>query len=185
MVTDEVMKAIGTVLLSFLSAYGASLLAYSKFKRERNRDERTKASSTVTDAIEEMLFWCEQARAEYCCEPFNGANTNFEANHRHLIRAAASGEVVFSAKFFNKVKDADIAVARAIYAADEESKGLNSEKEIAEAHFHKAVAIRDALEPHFLELNSIAKAERAHTLLSVEWLQWVRRKRKVSQNAGS
>jgi hypothetical protein len=185
MVSIEWLQAVGTVLISFLSAYGASLLAYGKFKRERNWDERTKAYSTVLDAIEEMLFWCEQARAEHCCEPFNGTATDFEANHRTLIRATAFGEVLFSTEFLSGVKKADLALAQAIYDANEESRELCSPREIATAHYHRAIAIREALTPHFVELSKIAKAEKNRMLLVGEWPKWLKRSKRVLPNVGS
>lgn len=155
----EITKLASPLVVGFLSAYGASLIALKKFKKEKFWDERRNAYAKVVGAFEELLYWAEQERAAHCCEPYISVASDPASALREIRRYSKIGSLQFSERFYEKLRKADIAISRAEFEIDEESIGDNDEQSQHEWRFIRANTIREIVEGSLPVLLRLAKNE--------------------------
>lgn len=155
----EIAKLVSPIVVGFLSAYAASLIALNKFKKEKFWDERRSAYAKVVGAFEELLYWAEQERAAHCCEPYISVVSDPEGALREIRRYSQIGSLQFSEQFYEKLKEADIAITRAEFDVDQESHGDNDEQSQHEWRFIRANMIREIVEDSLPSLLRLAKNE--------------------------
>ncbi|WXG51719.1 MAG: hypothetical protein RNU03_12885 [Candidatus Sedimenticola sp. (ex Thyasira tokunagai)] len=76
---DAISKFLAPITVGFIAAYLGSVLALSKFKKEKLWDERRVIYKEVIESFEEIVFWCEYVRASHCCEPVIDSDISFES----------------------------------------------------------------------------------------------------------
>ncbi|MFA5985283.1 MAG: hypothetical protein WC782_14805 [Methylococcaceae bacterium] len=155
----EIAKLASPIVVGFLSAYAASLIALKKFKKEKFWDERRTAYAKVVSAFEELLYWAEQERAAHCCEPYISVASDPESALREIRRFSKIGSLQFSEQFYEKLKEADIAISSAEFDINEAGIGDNDEQSQHEWRFIRANTIREIVEGCLPELLKLAKNE--------------------------
>lgn len=155
----EIAKLALPIVVGFLSAYAASLIALKKFKKEKFWDERRNAYAKVVSSFEELLYWAEQERAAHCCEPHISVASDPESALREIRRYSKIGSLHFSEQFYEELKEADIAISRAEFDIDQESIGDNDEQSQREWRFIRANKIREIVEGSLPALLRLAKNE--------------------------
>ena len=156
----ELLKIISPILVGFISAYCGSLLALNKFKKEKFWDERRSSYKAAIEALEELLHWSEQVRAEHYCEPSNNVKAEPELALRVISKLARTGNLIFSTKFSETLKTIDLSISRAMFQIHDQSLGdCGSDRERAEWHLIEANEIRKIVEENLPSLIKLAKDE--------------------------
>ncbi|WP_281212666.1 hypothetical protein [Shewanella insulae] len=161
MENDELFKWLSPILVGLISAALASFLALRKFKKEKVWDERRSAYKEVIESVEELIYWSEQVRANYFCEPVIGVQANFDKSIRKISKFSATGSFIFSEKFHETLKQANLKIKRLMFEIEEDSKpDLGSEAEMASWKLALAKGIREVLEESLPTLIKLANKDK-------------------------
>jgi hypothetical protein len=157
----DIPKTVFAAIIGFVSAYGASWLAFTRFKKEKVWDEQRGAHKKIIDAFEELQYWSEQTCAQYCCEPFNSVESNQEAALREISKGAASGEFMFSSKFYQTVKDAYTKIHLIVFQIADECVGdVSNEQAMRKWDFIQAGEIGKVVEEYLPKLIRLTKPKK-------------------------
>ena len=156
----EIGKMFVPIVGATVGAYFASRWTLSKAKKERFWDERRSSYRTVINAFEELGFFCDQSRAEHCCEPTLNIETKVDESLRTISKYSVTGFLVFSTKFYDVLVEANKEILQAIYKTDEEKKpDRGDERAESEWRFVLANELGSVITKFTPQLVEIAKSE--------------------------
>lgn len=154
----DLFEITKTMVITLVSAYLGFLLAFQKFKKEKFWDERRAGYKEVIEAIEEILHWAEQVRAEHCLEPSSNIPAKEHEAFRTISKYSITGKLLFTNEFYDILEDVDKQINITKFQFDE-VKYDYSETEQSQFYFDLAIAIRSIVNKNLPQLIEIAKRE--------------------------
>ncbi|GGB03443.1 hypothetical protein [Agarivorans gilvus] len=154
----EVFKIVAPLVVSFFgAAYGAHL-TLSRSKKEKIWDEKRELYSRVIIALEDISYWAEQVRSEYCCEHTSRPDSNFDESMRDIQKLTASGRLVMKDEFYNLLVSVNNALREESFKAHEVAQEAFDNSQ-SDHLFRHAVRVREITEEHLPQLIEAAKRE--------------------------
>ncbi|HIF9455533.1 hypothetical protein [Photobacterium damselae] len=154
----EVYKLVVPLLGSFVGAVLGAHIALSRTKKEKIWDEKRELYSKVIVALEDILYWAEQIRSEYCCEYTSRSDSNIEQSMREVQKLAVTGRLVMNDEFYDLLVAVNSALQKENFSVHEAAKEAFDDPQ-SDYLFRHALTVRDTVQEYLPKLIKSAKRE--------------------------
>ncbi len=157
---DAISNFLAPINVGFIAAYLGSLLALSKFKKEKLWNERKAIYKEIIEAFEELDCWSEYQRASHCCEPTINVDVKYDEPLRVISKRSAIGSLFLSDAFQENLSQANEKLMHIRFQIHEDSMpDMYTPEGRAEWLFTLSVAVKKIVDEHLPVLIAIAKNE--------------------------
>ncbi|KHF15899.1 hypothetical protein D5E86_25660 [Vibrio parahaemolyticus] len=133
MYMELVQDLLLPVVLSTLSAYGAAVFAFRKYKNEKRWDDKREKYFLVIESVEYIAAWYESKRNQMGAEQglirFGNDTSQLEVSERVIQKYAAIGNLYFSKDFVSVLSQLYLNLEQKVYSRGEEYECANDDPE--------------------------------------------------------